>query len=166
VRLRRRDAKSWFDQHYEAFTARDAGAIDADVWWDLRVEATWGLISRRHEAVPFALEMLRSPNPDIREDGAGILAQIGKDQAAVDALLTSVQDESEDVPRDVMIDALGHLRDRRAIPFLAEIIRNPATDGDTRCGAVDALGRIARRRFDRQPDPVGAARDWLDAQGF
>ncbi len=165
-RIRRRDAKAWFDQHAKAFAAYDAEEIDVDTWWKRRVDANWGLISRRDEAVPYAMEMLRSGNPDIREDGAGVLAELGRNEEVIDALLGALQTEDEDQPRDAMIEALGRLKNRRAIPYLAQLIKDPETDGDTRWTGAGALGRIVRRRFDRQGDPVRAALAWLDANGF
>jgi HEAT repeat protein len=65
-----------------------------------------------------------------------------------------------------MIEALGHLKNRRAIPYLAHVIRDVDTDGDTRWSAVEALGRIVRRRFDRQPEAFNAALGWLDSHRF
>ncbi len=46
-----------------------------------RVHATWGLIAKGAEAVPYALTMLKSPDSDIREDGAGILEALGNDDS-------------------------------------------------------------------------------------
>jgi HEAT repeat protein len=166
MRIRRRDAKAWFDQHAEAFAAYDADEIDVDTWWKRRVQADRGLIRQGHEAVPFAVEMLHSRIPDIREDGAGVLAALGDDEGVIDELLGALEAEVEDQPRDATIEALGHLKNRRAIPYLAHVIRNAGTDGDTRWSAVEALGRIVRRRFDRQPDAFNAALGWLDSHGF
>jgi HEAT repeat protein len=166
VRLRRRDARGWFEQHAHAFTAYANQDISADIWWQRRVEANWGLISRREEAIPFAMKMLSSPNPDIREDGAGVLAELGRDERVVDELLRALDKETEHQPRDAMIHALGQLKSRHAIPFLAEVIRDPETDGDTRWDAADALGKIVGHRFDRQPEPISAARHWLEDHGF
>lgn len=165
MRLRRRDARSWFEQHAHAFTAYASQDISAESWWKQRVEATWGLISRREEAIPFAMKMLISPNPDIREDGAGVLAELGRDGRVVDGLLNALDKETEDQPRDVMISALGQLRSPKAIPLLGDVIRNPETDGDTRWTAVEALGKIVHRRFEQQPEPISAAQRWLDDHG-
>jgi HEAT repeat protein len=164
-RIRRRDPQAWFDQHAQAFADREAGRISADDWWDRRVQATWALIARREEAVPFAIKMLGNRNADIREDGAGVLAEIGRDGRTVDALLAALRTETEHQPRDVLIDALGRMKSRQAVPYLAELIRSPETDGDTRSGAVIALGRIVGRHFDRQPDAEHAALEWLDRHG-
>ena len=131
MRIRRRDAKAWFDQHAEAFAAYEADEIDVDTWWKRRVQADRVLIRQGHEAVPFAVEMLHSRTPDIREDGAGVLAALGDDEGVIDELLGALEAEVEDQPRDATIEALGHLKNRRAIPYLAHVIRNAGTDGDT-----------------------------------
>jgi HEAT repeats len=166
MRFRRRDAGAWFEQHAKAFQDRNAGRIEADKWWNRRVQATWGLIGRRDEAVPFATRMLQSRNPDIREDGAGILAALGRDEKTVDAVLSALRVETEHEPRDAMIAALGSWKDRRAIPLLAEVVRDETADGDTRWGAAEALGRIAGSRFHKESDPIAAAARWLEAEGF
>jgi HEAT repeat protein len=53
----------------------------------------------------------------------------------------------------------------RAIPTLANLIRDPDADGDTRTSGIDALGQIARKRFRRQSEPADAAIRWLDEHG-
>jgi hypothetical protein len=58
--------------------------------------------------------------------------------------------------------ALGAFKNRVAIPALGELIRNDATDNDTRWTAVESLGRIVHRRFLNQAEPVQAALEWLD----
>ena len=50
-----------------------------DLGFRKRVHATWGLIAKRSEAIPYALSMLKSPIPDIREDGRGILEALRKE---------------------------------------------------------------------------------------
>lgn len=164
--LRRRDAEAWFEEHAAAFAEREKDRISAEEWWDRRVDATWGLIARGAEAVPFAIKMLESSNPDIREDGAGILAEIGRDESAVDAVLDALRRETEHQPRDVLVSALGRMKSPRAIPPLAAMLRSPKTDSDTRANVVDALGQLARRRFDREADPAGAALVWLEKKGY
>ncbi len=89
----------------------------------------------------------------IRADGAGVLAEIGKDEASIDLLIASLQAESENQPRDAIVQALGHLKSKRAMPSLALLIRDPGTDGDMRQTAIVALGMIVGRRFERQPNP-------------
>ena len=72
--------------------------------------------------------------------------------------------ETDEEARDSLIQALGGLRNRAAIPALAALIEDEDADGDTRWTAVESLGRIVRRRFLDKPDPVAAARDWIAAE--
>ena len=162
----RRDANAWFEEHAAAFAERNEGHISAEKWWNRRVDATWGLIACGAEAAPFAIAMLERSNPDVREDGAGILAEIGRDERALDAVLDALHRETEHQPRDVLVSALGRMKNPRAIPSLAAMLRSPQTDRDTCANVVDALGRLARRRFDRDDDPAGAAIAWLEKKGY
>ena len=163
--LRRRRAQDWSEQYAAAMSDFGTGKIDAQTWWKLRVEANWGLISRGSEAIPFATKMLESGDADTREDGAGVLAEIGKDEASIDLLIASLQSESENQPRDAIVQALGHLKSKRAIPSLALLVRDPGTDGDTRQTAIVALGMIVGRRFERRPNPETEASAWLRQHG-
>jgi hypothetical protein len=83
----------------------------------------------------------------------------------VESLIASLGNEVETVARDTLIVALGQLRNPKAIPALALIIRDANADDDTRHLAADSLGQIVRRRFDRQPDRLAAAIKWLDDHG-
>jgi HEAT repeat protein len=124
-----------------------------------------GLISCGAEASPYAVELLANRDPEIREDGAAVLGGLGEDER-VDALLGALEREDEDQPRDLMIIGLGRLQNKKAIPLLARAIRDSETDGDSRFTAIQSLGQIARRRFDRQPEPEAAALEWLEAHGY
>jgi hypothetical protein len=130
-----------------------------------RVNATWGLIARGADAIPFALKMLKSSSADAREDAGGILAEISGDDGVVGALLEQLRVETGTQARDSIIEALGALKHAAAIPALAAIIRDPDADGDTRWAAVHSLGAVARKRFSDGDNPVGAATQWLDAHG-
>ena len=76
--------------------------------------------------------------------------------------MIALENETQDQARDAVVLALGALRSREAIPALARLIRTAETDGDTRRCAVESLGRIVGRRFDRQTDPEAAAVNWLE----
>ena len=108
--------------------------------------------------------MLLSAKPAAREDGAGILAEIGKGEGVVQSVLEALAAETDVEARDSLIQALGGLRNRAAIPALAALIEDEDADGDTRWTAVDSLGRIVRRHFLDEPDPVAAARAWIAAE--
>ena len=129
-----------------------------------RVMASWGLIARGRDALPFLGLMLREGGPKAREDAAGAYAWIAEhDPSVVDELLAALEHEVDTQARDSIVVALGELRAKAAIPALARLIEAPDTDGDTRFTAIQSLGRIVRRRFDRQAEPEAAAKAWLAA---
>ena len=127
-----------------------------------RVHATWGLIAKGAAAIPHAVAMLNSKHADAREDGASILAEIGKGPEVLQHVLDALGSETELVARDALVQALGAFKDRAAIPILAAMIRSADTDGDTRRTAVESLGRIVRKRFVDRAEPVQAALEWLE----
>ena len=128
-----------------------------------RTHGCWGLIANGEEAIPYALAMLSSAKPDAREYGAARLAEIGRGEGVVRSLLETLAAETDIEARDSLIQALGGLRNRAAIPALATLIEDEDVDGDTRWTAVESLGRIVRRRFLGKHDPVAAAKDWIVA---
>jgi hypothetical protein len=130
-------------------------------WWSRRVHGTWGLIAKGSAAVPFAMEMLRSKNPDFREDAVGVLAAAGGDDAVIDELLNVLERETDQKAVDSTVMALGELRNRKAIPALARLLLDPGTDGDTANLAAHSLGQVVRQKFGRGADPIAAAREWL-----
>jgi hypothetical protein len=149
-------------QYLDAVNGAFGRDYDANLAFRRRAHAAWGLIARGAAAIPHAVAMLRSKDADAREDGAAILAEVGKDSSAVEHVLQALASETDIAARDSLILALGALKSRVAIPVLADVIRNEATDGDTRWTAVESLGRIVHRRFLNQAQPVQAALEWLD----
>ncbi|HEY0453667.1 HEAT repeat domain-containing protein [Actinophytocola sp.] len=148
-------AESYYRLHLEAVREQD---------FTRRVTASWGLIARGRESLPYLMSMLRSGDADSREDAGGALTWLGEDAAGlVGELLTALRRETDPQARDSIVATLGALRNRAAVPALAALIRSADTDGDTRRCAVESLGTIVRRRFDKQPDPEAAAIAWLDA---
>ena len=153
-----------YEQYLGALGGRRGPGYEIDLAFRRRAHATWGLIAKGIAAVPHALAMLKRREREAREDGAAILAALGQQHTVVSALLQALEAEDQSEPKDSMILALGQMRSKEALPALARIIRNRSVDGDTRWTAVEALGRIARRPFIKQPDPVAAALAWLDKQ--
>lgn len=56
-------------------------------------------------------------------------------------------------------------RKKQAIPKLATIIRNSAMPEHVRHYAAETLGYVVNRRLHRQPDPIRAAKNWLEKHG-
>lgn len=147
----------YYERHRRAIAEGDFQA---------RAMASWGLIARGSASLPFLAKMLKSSSPDAREDAAGAYGWLARhDSAVVDELIAAVRSEADVVARDSMAMALGELKDKRALPVLAELLRDPTTDGDSRSLLIEAIGRIARRRFDRKPDPEVAALEYLASKG-
>jgi HEAT repeat protein len=96
----------------------------------------------KRAAVKYLVEVLRQA-PRARGEAAVALGEIG-DPAAVPALVAAIDAGARD--RDTVdanrhvVDALGALRAKEAIPKLTELTTSP--DGYTQVAAVDALGRI------------------------
>jgi len=147
--------------HDQALKAARVAGYDARLEFARRVHGTWGLIARGAESVPYALAMLASKESDAREDGAAVLAEVGKDSGVVEHLLSALASEVDSEARDSIIQAVGRMKSPAAIPALAALIQDESTDGDTRWMAVESLGRIVRKRFLAQPQPVSAALEWL-----
>lgn len=149
----------------EIYYERHRRAI-ADGDFEARAMASWGLIARGSASLPFLKAMLTSESPDTREDAAGAYGWLAQHEpTVVDELITAVRAEGDVTARDSMVMALGALKDKRALPVLAELLRDPLTDGDSQSLVIEALGRVARRRFDKKPDPLDAALDYVTAQG-
>jgi HEAT repeat protein len=147
--------------HAQAMREMRSGEGDSKQAFARRVHGCWGLIAKGEESVPIALQMVASGNRDAREDGAAILAEVGRSEAVVARLLDALQNETDAQARDSILQALGGLRNRMAIPALSVLIEDEATDGDTRWMAVEGLGKVVRRRFLEQPDPIAAALEWI-----
>lgn len=152
--------KAMYEQHLLALQEKQVDSA-ARLAYRKRVHATWGIIAKGLEGVPYALSLLKHTIPEAREDGAAILSRLGKDAQVVAKLLESLQTESDITAKDTMILALGQLKSRMAIPALAAIIQNESADGDTRRTAVESLGLIVRKQFLKEDDPIATALKWL-----
>ena len=149
------------EMHAQAMRDARDRTTDSAQAFGRRVHACWGLIAKGPDGVAIALDMLRSSDSEAREDAAGILAEVGRDEAVVGQLLQSLNSDSDVQARDGIIQALGAMRSRAALPELVKLVEDEATDGDTRWTAIEALGKVARRRFLDRPDPIAAAAEWI-----
>jgi hypothetical protein len=129
-----------YQQYLEAVNGASGRDDDAHLAFRRRVHATWRLIAKGVMAVPHVVAMLRSKDADAREDGAAILAEIGRDSHAVEHVLQAPGSETDAAARDSLILALGAFKDRVAIPALADLIRNNDADN-----ALENRRRIAPR---------------------
>src|SRR5689334_14509666 len=88
--------------YYEDFLAfrklkRVASQAEAREAWSKRVFAVWGFIANGTEALPYVLQMLKSPVADAREDAGGVLAELGRQESVVDPLIEAVEAEGDEV---------------------------------------------------------------------
>ena len=137
------------------------------------VMAEWGLIARGKEAVPYSVDLLRSEIPEVREAAAGVLLGVGGDEEVVSHVLESLEAEYHRPANkqtiqslDTLVLALGEMKNKKAIPALAALVRDTSLNGDSRWGAALAIGRLARKRFDKGSDPITAAMEWLDSKNL
>lgn len=163
------DSLEYYIQMYEQYLATLEGkrgpGYEIELASSRGVHAQWGLIAKGAAATSYALSLLERSIPEAREDGAGILAELGRDEAVVDKLIERLASESETTARDSIVLALGQLGNKKAVPSLAAIIRDVAIDVDTKWTAIESLGLIVHKRFLKQDNPVKAAIAWLDTHG-
>ena len=151
------DADHYYAIHHALWTSSDPD-------WEQRAPATWGLIARGADSLPYVRLMLASHDPDERADGAGVLGAIAQAKPELaDTLLDLLGTEHDTEVRDTLIVSLGQLRVRKAAAAIGDIVSDASEDGDTRDLAAHALGRIGRQAFDKAPDPVEAAAQWWAA---
>jgi hypothetical protein len=155
-------------EHFLASLKRDRRPANAEARedWDKRIFANWGFIAKGAEALPYVLRMLKSPVSEAREDAAGVLDALGQQEGVIEPLIEAVQTEEDEVARGSMITALGALRNKKAIPVLAQFIRDQEMDEQNRWDAAESLGKIVRKRFVSQEDPILAANNWLKKHGY
>ena len=122
----------------------------------------WGLLAKGQDALPFLLTLIRHPNPDAREDSSFLLGKLKLSDDISGQLLRCLQNEKDLVVLSAIMESLGKLRYRPAIPALASFILDKNTDIDTRWNAIDSLGRIVGEEFS-EPGKVQKAEAWLSA---
>jgi HEAT repeat protein len=130
------------------------------------VNASWGLIARGAESIPFAIRLVRSKDRDEKEMGANVFCGFQMGERAPEVLqhvIAALEHETDRLVIDSLIGALGHLRSRDAIPVLAKFIRNDQEDGDTRWEAAVSLGKIVHKRFAKDgQNAIENAMAWLN----
>lgn len=128
--------------------------------------AEWGLIAHASDAIPFALKLLASSDPDIRGHGAGVFCGLRNPEhlpKILPAITRVLETEQDRETIDSLLVALGEFRSRDAIPCLARFILDQGEDLDTRWTAAQALGKVIRKRFDKKnSDAVALAVEWLE----
>ena len=113
----------------ELLASEDAGERNA---------AIKALIKRGSESLPYLLEQLDQPDPDVRNLACIALGHIG-DKSATRRLLKMLDSEEDLNVRYVVVEALGRIGDRDAIPRLIDMLEE---DVWFAAPAAEALGAI------------------------
>ncbi len=127
----------------DADLENDAGDL-GDEYWRLRTAYSKALAEVGEPAVEPLLRALGSENPQTRAYAARALGLIGA-QRAFGPVVTMLAGERDDVIRMHLLEALGGLRDERAVEVLLPYLKTP--QGVQNRGwlirmAANALGRI------------------------
>jgi HEAT repeat protein len=120
----------------------DAGDL-GDEFWRLRTAYSQALAEVGEPAIEPMLRALGSENPKARAYVARALGLIGT-QRAIDPIAALLAKESDDTIRMILIEALGELRDERAVEILLPYLKTPeqVNRGWIIRMAANALGRI------------------------
>lgn len=118
--------------------AKELGAARAEV----RTQAAEKLVYLGERAFSRLVTLLQSPSATVREHSVEILKLRGA--SAVDPLCRVARDEPEVAIRTAAIQALGWIRERRAVPTLLESTGDP--DRQVAIEAVRSLGILQDER--------------------
>ena len=116
---------------------------------ELRRESVEALVALGSSSIPALLTALDSPDETTWANVAQILVLI-HDAVAVEKLLQILRQKAHGDflgPRDKIIEALGELGDRRAVPELVAILASPKEKDSTKRKAVWAIGKIGDRNI-------------------
>jgi len=128
-----------------------------------RVSAIWALISKGEKSIPFALELLHSKSQEEKEDAAGILGELGKNDDVIDSLIMQLDAKCTVQVKDTIIIALGNLKSKKALKKLKQMLLDPEMDGDSKYTAAESVGKIIKCNILKKDDPITYAIDWLNS---
>jgi hypothetical protein len=118
-----------------------------DRLFEQRARAKWALVCRGIESVPYAVQMLRSADPEERDDGRVILELIGGDDEVVHSLVALLDETSDAELSGYVVALLGELRNAGAVPRLTAIVLDSASDVAVKQAAMRSLGILAQTRL-------------------
>ena len=160
---------SFYDQPLQHYIELYEGSMNRNAppsyRFKCRVHASWGLSVKGAEAIPFLLKLLSSGDSDCREDAAFLLGELAEDERTCKLLLSSFDLETDLVAKGSIVEALGKLRCKEAIPKLAALIGDFDADEEIAEEALLSFERIIRKRFDRKNNPREEALRWLKDSG-
>ncbi len=104
--------------------ASEAGQMADSVKSDVRNSIADALKREGQQFVPLACEELKHLSTDVRQWAAHCLGNLGGEQA-VTALIAAAYDEQEDFDvREAAMRGLSNIGDRRAIPYLEDLLHS------------------------------------------
>jgi len=129
--------------------ASETGQMADSVKSDVRNSIADALQREGQRLVPLACEELKHPSAEVRQWAAHCLGDLGGEQAA-NALGAAAYDEREDFGvREAALRGLGNIGDRRAIPYLEDLL-----DSGNRSIVRDAQAALdgIRQRLPESPE--------------
>jgi HEAT repeat protein len=114
-----------------------------DEYWRLRTAYSQALAEVEGPAIESLLQALASENPNTRAYSARALGMIGT-RRAFEPVVSLLANETDDVIRMSLIEALGGVGDERAVPVLLRYLKAPAqvNRGWIIRVAANALGKL------------------------
>ncbi len=104
--------------------ASETGQMADSVKSDVRNSIADALEHEGQQFVPLACEELKHSSAEVRQWAAHCLGDLGGEQA-VNALIVAAYDENEDFDvREAAMRSLGNIGDRRAIPYLEDLLHS------------------------------------------
>jgi len=132
--------------------------------FEQRSRAKWALASHGPDSLPFAVQMLLSPDQEEREDGQMIVGLIGGDDDAIEKMVGLLQSTADPQIRHLLIAMLGERHNGRAIPYLTALLMDPRAGQETKQAATNAL-RILTPSGEPDRDAASDVRvemgDWI-----
>jgi HEAT repeat protein len=159
---------AYFDEYLVSLGPKGPKSTPArELAYRKSVYAQWGLIAKGpQDALPYVLQLLAHSESEARAAAAGVLeAWIDGNATLVPTLLAAAEKETDPETLGTLMSAIAKTRTRSALPLLGRILRDPASrNGDVCWDAVEAIGTIARRRFELNEEGLRAADAWLREQ--
>src|SRR5258708_2937330 len=104
-----------YEQHLGTLEGKEGPGYEMQLAFSRRAHGMWGLIAKGVAATTYALDLLGRSIPEAREDGAAILAELGRDESVVDKLVQCLGTETDTAARDSIVLALGRLKNKKAV---------------------------------------------------
>jgi hypothetical protein len=132
------------------------------------VHATWGLIARGAESLPYALQLSKSSNRDKNQAANSVWGWLRKEvrvYTIIETLRLQLANEKELQKVVEIIECLGYLRNQKAIEIISPYLLNSSEDKEIQLKSAIAIGMIAHKRFDKtekSDETIQLAINWLE----